>query len=825
MTGGYLADKGHRILRNGFNVIPIRPGDKAPSVKDWRGKPTTKTDLDKWVSNGRAKHGVGITTDNNPLVDIDIFHPGMNRYMVNHVETHIGFAPIRVGYAPKCGLLFRSSEPFRKITSKEYVDPDGRKAQIEILGIGQQFVAYHIHPDTHQPYRWLDAKDNPEVTHARDLPVLTQEQGRAIVAEFERKADKLGWKTNARTSSSRMSAPAPDIEDPFDIGRDPLGLTDDELRQHMMLIPNDNAPYEGEGLSWFNVVAAIHHESGGSDEGYNIAYVWSDQSGKHTNERFDKTWGSFTSGEKPHPVTARLLLKLSKEFRAASIAESLANAKTKQDLEAVALVISKIEKLNNLEREEYAVAVKEAATRILGHSLSIKIAREMIRPPVPADLSGFQLNEDGVALAFAEKHKDALRFCATTGMWHQWDGIYWKPQKTRLAFHWARLMCRELRADNPTAEALGKAGAAEAVEKFCRADPRLVVESTVFDTDPWLLGTPDGTIDLHTGELRDARQEDYITKLTGIGPGLGAGCPRWMKFLNEVTKNDLNLIRYLQMQCGYYLTGSTREQSLLFIHGPGGNGKGVFIHILEYIFGDYSTTASMDTFADNHGFHRHPADVAALNGYRLVITSEVAEGQVWDEVRIKALTGGDRISARLMRENFSNFVPNFKLMVIGNNEPALRTVDDAMKRRLQMALFDFKPPIKNLDLESELKSEAPDILLWMIDGALDYHKNGMIIPETVREETDRYFSEQDSLGQWLDGFTEKGDFETATTELKASYDLISGSEGFRSKRSMMAFSASLAKRGYERTRNITDANGIRGRGFKGLRLKEVFDDL
>ena len=283
--------------------------------------------------------------------------------------------------------------------------------------------------------------------------------------------------------------------------------------------------------------------------------------------------------------------------------------------------------------------------------------------------------------------------------------------------------------------------------------------------------------------------------------------------------------RYLQMQCGYYLTGSTREQSLLFIHGPGGNGKVVLIHILEHIFGAYSTTESMDTFADNKGFHRHPADIAALNGYRLVVTSEVAEGQVWDEVRIKALTGGDRISARLMRENFSNFVPNFKLMVIGNNEPALRTVDDAMKRRLQMALFDYKPPIKNLDLESELKAEAEDILSWMIDGALDYQKNGMVIPKTVREETDRYFSEQDSLGQWLDGYTEKGNYQTATTDLKASFDLIFPSADFRSKQSAMSFAGNLAKRGYERVRNVRDSNGVWTRGFKGLRLKEDSGEL
>jgi P4 family phage/plasmid primase-like protien len=839
----YLADKGHRILRNGYNVIPILPGDKRPSIDGWRLTPTTKTILDGWVSNGRASHGVGITTGDISLFDLDILHRAMNRHMVDYCITHIGFAPERVGNPPRCGLMYRSPKPFKKHKSKAFIDPDGNKAEIEILGIGQQFVAYHEHPDTKKPYVWMSDKQNPEATLASDLTEVTEQDALDAIAHFEKTALAWGWKLLGGSSSNAAkkttaapapAAPVPDWasemteeeEDPFDISLGRLGMSVEELRNLVRLIPNNSeVSYEGQGLSWLNIMGAIHHETEGSEEGRAIAREYSDRFERVEEEgKFDKTWNSLGKNNE-RPVTARVLVKLAKEYRQATIADQLAEAKTKQDLEAVAETISKIAKLTSLEREEYAAAIKEAGTRILGHNMSIKIAREMIRPPRPDDLKDYQLNEDGVALAFAEKYKDTLRFNATTATWHKWDGIYWKPEKTRLAFHWARETCRELRADNPMAEALAKAGAAEAVEKYCRADPRLVVESTVFDTDPLLLGTPEGTIDLRTGELREARQEDYITKLTNIGPGFQGNCPRWMKFLNEVTKGDATLIRYLQMQCGYYLTGSTREQSLLFIHGPGGNGKGVFIHTLEYIFGDYSTTASMDTFADNHGFHRHPADIAALNGFRLVVTSEVAEGQAWDEVRIKALTGGDRISARLMRENFSNFVPNFKIMVIGNNEPSLKTVDDAMKRRLQMALFDFKPPVKNLDLESELKAEGDEILSWMVEGALDYHKNGMIIPETVREETDRYFSEQDALGEWLDGYTEKGDnYVTATTDLKASYDLITGSEGFRSKQSAMAFSAGLAKRGYERVSSVYDSNGHKCRGFKGLRLREAFDE-
>jgi putative DNA primase/helicase len=839
----YLADKGHQILRNGYNVIPIQPGEKFPSVKGWQSNPTTKTILDGWVSNGRASHGVGITTGAISLFDLDISHHAMNRHMANYCVTHIGFAPERIGNAPRCGLMYRSPKPFKKLKSKAYTDPDGNKAEIEILGIGQQFVAYHEHPDTKKPYVWMSDTQNPEETLASDLTEVTEQDALDALAHFEETAEAWGWKpwggsapakrdtttvssAPAWAASSEVTAGAED--DPFDIGYGRVEMSDEELRNLVRLIPNDSrVEYEGKGLSWLNIMEGIHHQTEGSEEGRSIAREYSDRYQDVEEEgRFDKTWNSLGKS-KERPVTARILIKLAKEYRETTIADLLAEAKTKKDLEAAAEVIAKIEKLDALEREQYAVALKDASKRVLGHAIPLKLARQMVRPVAShPDLQGYELNEDGVALAFAQKHQSDLRFCATTSKWHRWDGFHWKPENTRLAFDWARDTCRELRSDNPMAEALSKAGAAEAVEKYCRADRRLVIESTAFDTDPWLLGTPEGTVDLRTGELRQARQEDYITKLTQVGPGFEGRCSAWIKFLNESTQNNQDFIRYLQMQCGYYLTGSTKEQSLLFIHGPGGNGKGVFIHILEYIFDTYATTASMDTFADNHGFHRHPADIAALNGYRLVVTSEVAEGQMWDEVRIKALTGGDRISARLMRENFSNFTPSFKLMVVGNNEPALRTVDDAMKRRLRMAPFIYKPPIENAELEAELKAEAGEILSWMIEGALDWQKNGMVLPEIVREETDRYFSDQDLIGQWLDEWTEKGNYETQTVVLKASFDTFSGSENsIQTKRSAMAFSSALARKGYERAKNIPDENGIRGRGFKGLRLKEGGDDL
>src|SRR5262249_27787952 len=145
--------------------------------------------------------------------------------------------------------------------------------------------------------------------------------------------------------------------------------------------------------------------------------------------------------------------------------------------------------------------------------------------------------------------------------------------------------------------------------------------------------------------------DDMITKSTAVAPADAATCQRWLQFLNEATGNDPELIRFLQQWCGYSLTGVTREHALVFMYGPGGNGKSVFLNVVTGILGDYAATAAMDTFTASRN-EKHPTDLAMLRGARLVTASETEQGKAWAESRIKQITGGDAISARFMRQDF-----------------------------------------------------------------------------------------------------------------------------------------------------------------------------
>lgn len=217
-----------------------------------------------------------------------------------------------------------------------------------------------------------------------------------------------------------------------------------------------------------------------------------------------------------------------------------------------------------------------------------------------------------------------------------------------------------------------------AVEHLAQADRRIAATAEQWDADPWLLNTPAGTIDLRTGTTTAHSYSDYLTKITGVSSCDSCPTPTWLAFLKRITDNDESLVAYLQRMAGYGLTGSTQEHALFFLYGTGANGKSTFVNALTNCLGDYHRAAPIETFTALEQ-ERHPTDLAGLRGARLVIATETEEGRRWAESKIKALTGGDKISARFMRQDFFDYNPQFKMIIAGNHKPGLRSVDEAKR--------------------------------------------------------------------------------------------------------------------------------------------------
>ena len=251
-----------------------------------------------------------------------------------------------------------------------------------------------------------------------------------------------------------------------------------------------------------------------------------------------------------------------------------------------------------------------------------------------------ETSEEEIALLFVKKHGDDLRYVKEWNKWFIWNGKQWKEDKTLKVFTLARKMCRQVALNaKPATRAIAIASAktSAAVVTLARADVKVAATIEQWNADRWLLNTPNGTVDLRTGELRPHERTDYMTKMTAVGPDEEGHCPRFLKFLDWATSkdgvHDETYRDYLRRACGYCLTGDISEDVIFFLWGDGDNGKSVFISALSYIFNDYHTISSSETFTVSQT-DRHLTEVAKLHGARLVTVNETEKGKWWAEARL-----------------------------------------------------------------------------------------------------------------------------------------------------------------------------------------------
>jgi putative DNA primase/helicase len=455
---------------------------------------------------------------------------------------------------------------------------------------------------------------------------------------------------------------------------------------------------------------------------------------------------------------------------------------------------------------------EELGWRTLVLDREVEKARRQMRPDDDAKAPPF--TDEALTLTFSERHCDDLRYIAAWGHWYEWTGAVWKRDETLRTFNRARAICREasLQCQDDIAKSIASGRTIASVERLARYDRRHAATVEQWDSDHWLLNTPGGVVDLRTGKMRHHRAEDHITKITAVAPG--GDCPRWLAFLETITNQDKELQTFLQRVAGYCLSGTTREHALFFGYGTGGNGKGAFLNTLTGLMADYAAIASMETFTASNT-DRHPTDLAMLRGARLVTAQETEQGRKWAEARIKAMTGGDPITARFMRQDFFTYNPNFKLFIAGNHKPGLRSVDEAIRRRMNLIPFNVKipPGERDAELPEKLKAEWAGILKWMIVGCLEWQRIGLAAPKAVTAATNEYFEAEDATGLWLAECCDLGTNRTEnSSSLFASWCQWTTRAG-EFTGSQKSFSQALASKGYEQKRT---AAGVL---FKGMALK------
>lgn len=428
-----------------------------------------------------------------------------------------------------------------------------------------------------------------------------------------------------------------------------------------------------------------------------------------------------------------------------------------------------------------------------------------------------KLTEDEIALDYVQANPQH-RWVQGWGRWMVWTGQVWQPDSTLAVYDSIRTYMRDSSWMADNSAIMRKAATISAVEQLACSDRRYAATVDQWDTDPWTLNTPGGLVDLRTGTMATHDSGAYCTMITNAAPSstVADGHPqRWLSFLKDVTEGDESLIGFLQRVLGYALTGQTVEHSLFFAHGGGGNGKSTLLDIVTSIMGNYAVNAPMEVFVATNA-DRHPTELAMLRGARLVTAVETEEGRRWAESRIKALTGGDRISARFMRQDFFEFSPTFKLFVVGNHKPRLHAVDDAMRRRLHLIPFEarFTAENRDMDMPAKLRAEAAGILRWMIEGCLAWQREGLNPPGRVKAATEAYFANQDTMAEWRSELCETGpDYWETPSRMFASWREYSRAAEYPVG-TQATFADRMEAAGFRQMRDRR-----RGRHWLGIRLK------
>jgi putative DNA primase/helicase len=381
--------------------------------------------------------------------------------------------------------------------------------------------------------------------------------------------------------------------------------------------------------------------------------------------------------------------------------------------------------------------------------------------------------------------------------------------------------------DMPRAELKDELAKANAVMQWClksesarsinamldlaRSEPGIPILPEEFDRDPWLFNCPNGTLELKTGTLREHRRADYLTKLCPVEYHADARCPRWLEFLDQIFARKTKLIWYVQRLLGYCLTGAVTEQILPILWGSGANGKSTLVNVVLEILGeDYALKAPRDLLMALRG-DSHPTGLARLFGRRVAVCVESSKGGRLDEALVKELTGSDPITARRMREDYWTFQPQHKVFLVTNHRPVIEGTDHAIWRRIRLIPFEVVIADEHQDkqLPERLRGEYPGILAWMVEGCLAWQRDGLGMPEEVKEATASYRSSEDVIGAFLTERCVQGpDYCVRASVLRAAYCGWCEQTG-EDPVSQRVLGESLTERGFKRrTSNGTWYRGL-----------------
>lgn len=428
-----------------------------------------------------------------------------------------------------------------------------------------------------------------------------------------------------------------------------------------------------------------------------------------------------------------------------------------------------------------------------------------------------------------------LKYCYDWARWLFWDGKRWQEDDTEEIARRAKRTVATIYAEaaEATDEKIRDAIATHAKRSesqrsisamisLAQSELSIPVLAHQLDLDPFLINVENGVLNLSDGKIRLPKREDLLTKLAQAKCVPKAECPEWLAFLNRIMSNNQSLISFLQRAVGYTLSGDTSERVLFLLHGVGANGKTSFLETIAGLLGDYAMRTPTETLLIKRT-GAIPNDVARLRGARFVYASETEEGKRLAEALVKDMTGGDKISARFLRAEWFEFLPEFKLWLGTNHKPQVRGTDNAIWDRIRLIPFAVIIPeaerVPRRELLARFRQEFPGILRWAIEGCLEWQRKGLGTPEEVKAATEAYRSEMDVLALFLEQCCVKlPSAKTSAKELYLAYKIWC-EENSERPLNQRSFGMRLLERGFEHSRSGATGSYI----WRGLGLLKDSD--
>ena len=774
---------GTELAEAGYQVCALRPGQKAPMQKSWQDNPLS---AEACASFSPADAGIGVIcgVGQTAVYGLDFDIPGDFEFaeaMRKAAFEILGEdAVYRVGMPPKFLIPVRGKPGAKKDHTPKFVK-DGVQSQFEFLGAGQQFVAEGIHPATNLPYEWHGEAFMPlEHAHlpisADMLPAIDGEKLAALQQKFCELAGRYGWKSEAEMAKATSAAPFADDYTPAteaDLATStPLGLTIDSAKTYINDV--DSSSYE----EWLRVGMALHFEFSGSHEALLLWDEWSRKAGNYKSfEDLEYRWNGFGRSAGT-PVT---MATYKKRYRDANRKDS------------------------------------------------------------------DELSDRGRAYRLYDIFGGRLWFTTDECVWYKWEGVHWRRLNdieagTQATYVTGGLLDEDYKrlcaGDPKAAKALKgkfdyfrKAAALSAIVAYAKQLPEFQCKSTDFDSDSRYFGVANGDIDLTTGEFLAPDPARRTSRCSPVVYDAEAKCPLWRQTVEDIFAGRPEMPGFVQRVFGYAMMGNPAEEKLFIFHGNGSNGKSTLLNTIRQIFGGYSVTMEDTTITSigknnggNAGSSR--ADIVALKGKRLALVPETDDGAAMREATVKRLVSLDAVTARgTYARSMTTFTPTAVPILSTNYMPDIRGGDNGIWRRVVTVSFrqSFEGR-KDTHRQDALKKELPGILNWLIEGALEYQRSGLQIPEEVVDETLGVRADMDSTQRWMNECCVVGpEFKVLVGEALSSWNAWAKKDGIQYRMTSVRLSRLLHDKSIQTVRSRD--GGARKRFFSGIKLLDDFENL